>query len=121
MLKIYQFNQGRNTCGIGWTAYSDTKCFRILPNKGTALEAKQTCSQLDKSSTLVTIGSEEEQQFLSYLLYDFSNISDNVWLGLELRGETYLWSDGNSLSFDNWDENADKSGDCVEMSLGKSS
>ena len=118
----------------------------MLEKKGSESEGKESCNELDSSSTLITIESTEEQNFLSKLLLKHNEISDNAWIGLEsktrlvqgsdesgevnkieledtddLDKKSYKWVNGKSLKYDNWDENADKSKDCVQMSLTKSS
>ena len=65
----------------------------------------------------MTIESKEEQNFLSKLLSSFKRLSDNVWIGLKSINKTYEWIDGNDLTFDNWEEGADKRQDCVIMSI----
>ena len=86
------------------------------------MEAKGNCSQLESSSTLITIQSKEEQNFLSNRLKDYKNISNNVWIGLEFVDKAFQWMDGKELKFEKWDENAIKDGNnkCVQMSLGQS-
>ena len=93
-----------------------------MGKKGSEVEAKGNCSQLESSSTLITIQSKEEQNFLSNRLKDYKNISDFVWIGLEFVDKAFQWMDGKELKFENWDENAIKDGNnkCVQMSLGQS-
>ena len=98
-----------------WIKYSDTKFFKVLDRKGTQFEAKNNCSAID--STLITIGSEKEQIFLSQLLAKYRGISGNVWIGLEYVGNKFEWIDGSFMTYQNWDENAVKDGinKCVDM------
>ena len=87
----------------------------MLSIKGTQSEAKNNCSAID--STLITIGSEKEEKFLSTLLAKYRGIAGNVWIGLEYVGNNFTWIDGNDMSYQNWDENAVKDGinKCVDM------
>ena len=115
-------NLNEGGCSQDWISYSDTKCYKVLGKKGTELESKGNCSQLDNSSTLITIQSKEEQNFLSNRLKDYKNISDFVWIGLEFNDKAFKWMDGNAVEFENWGENAMKDGKskCVQMSLADS-
>jgi hypothetical protein len=76
-------NNTEATCGADWVAYTDTKCFKVLEKKGTEDEAKANCSQVESSSTLITIGTKEEQTFLSNLLEKYNTVSESAWIGLE--------------------------------------
>ena len=92
---------------------------RILKTKGTEAEAKANCSLMDSTSTLVTIGSKTEQDYLNEHLKSYQNISDNVWIGLEYVSRSFQWIDGTQYQYQNWGENAIKDGSnrCVKMSL----
>ena len=83
------------------------------------MEAKTKCSELDSSSTLITITSEEEQNYLVAMLNKHHGIGRNVWLGLEYVNNSFKWLDGNELKYENWSENAVKDGNskCVQISL----
>ena len=48
-----------NLCGY-WTQYKDIKCLKVLNKSGTEEEALHNCTQLDQSSSLLTIDSKEE-------------------------------------------------------------
>ena len=112
-------------CDEDWITYSDKKCFKILEKKWTSFEGKVVCNEMDSSSTLITIVSVEEQDFLYKLLMDSK--SKNVWIGLEMKQREgsaeinkntsiYEWISGKPLIYDNFDENADKDKQCVYMS-----
>ena len=110
----------KTSCGSDWITYTDTKCFKVLDRKGTQSEAKNNCSAID--STLITIGAENEQIFLSQHMTKYRGIAGNVWIGLEYVGNKFLWIDGNDMSYQNWDENAVKDGinKCVDMLIYES-
>ena len=112
-------NNDVNNCGDDWVSYSDIKCLKVLESKGTEVEAKGKCSQLDNSSTLITIGSQSEQQFVTKLLSNYSSDSVWVWIGLEYVNNGFKWMDGSDKGYENWDENAIKDGNdkCVQLSL----
>ena len=109
-------------CGEDWISYSDTKCFKVLDIKGSETEGKAKCSKLDMSSTLITIGSLNEQKFIEKLVQKYNTLSDRVWIGLEWNDNSFKWMDGSDVSYEDWDENAVKNGNnkCVQMSLSNS-
>ena len=90
-----------------------------MEKKATEEEALTNCSQIDQSSTLLTIHSKDEQQFLNNLLSKYKNISNNVWIGMSYINKTYRWRDGTETNFTNWSEESirDGSDPCVELSL----
>jgi hypothetical protein len=64
-----------------WEPYKDEKCIKIFDKVAAQEDAVKTCSQLESSSTLITIHSEEEQNFLSNLLFKVHKTVENVWIG----------------------------------------
>ena len=96
----------------------------MLPNVGNEREAERNCSSIDSTSTLMTIGSKEEQNFIEKLLFNYNNISLNAWIGLKLNTtlESYEWIDGTERSFINWMDgipDPKMASPCVQMSLAK--
>ena len=51
--------------------------------KATEKEAMSACSQIDHDLSLITIHSNEEQEFLNNLLQTYNGISLNAWLGMK--------------------------------------
>ena len=107
-----------NLCG-DWTQYKDIKCLKVLNKSGTQDEALHNCTQLDQSSTLPTIHSKDEQQFITNLLQKYQNISINAWIGMKYTDQVYKWMDGTETNFYNWANDAVRDGtaQCVQMSL----
>jgi hypothetical protein len=93
-----------------------------LDKKSSEVLVNGNCSQLDSSSTLITIHNKGEQEFLSNLLSKYNNISDNVWIGLEFSNKSFKWIDNEVLGFQNWDKNAVKDGSlpCVTLNAQNS-
>ena len=120
-LEIEQDNDS-NSCGNDWISFSNTKCFKVLGIRGTEAVAKNKCSQLDSSSTLITIASKSEQDYLSEHLQKYQSTSDGVWIGLELVNNVFEWVDRNNVVYENWGQNAIKDGKnkCTRMSLTNS-
>nr|XP_054361867.1 CD302 antigen [Mirounga angustirostris] len=67
-------------------------------------EAKQFCSKLDHSATIVTIEDEDENKFVSRLMRENNNITMRVWLGLSQysAGQSWNWLDGSKVTFVKW-------------------
>ena len=114
-------SESSSTCESDWISYSDRKCFKVLERRGSESEAKENCIRMDSSSTLITIESKDENDFISNHIMKYNSISPNVWIGLEYIDNTFKWMDGKPLFYPNWNVNAIKGGNskCVQMSLAK--
>lgn len=86
------------TCAEGWMEFRGS-CYLHFEERDTWSEAEQRCQQLN--AHLVSIGSQEEQQFVN------SNGQDYQWIGLndkDVQNE-FRWTDGTPLTFVNWRPN----------------
>ncbi len=73
---------------------------------------------MDNSSTLASINTAEEQEWVKNFVFVKHNTVDNVWIGGKRANMTFVWEDGSKLSYTNWfDVNSlNKSGnDCIEL------
>ena len=68
---------------------------------GSQEEAKGNCSELDESSTLITIESLNEQNFIQKSVQKHNTLSDRVWIGLEWSDNTFKWMDGSEYYYNN--------------------
>jgi hypothetical protein len=107
-------------CG-DWKSFKDEKCFKIF-SKEEVLNyenAIKSCSQLDSTSTLITISSYEEQEFLANFLFNENKVVDSIWLGAKKSdSNAFKWTDGSNMKFTNWAENnptTESNTECVEM------
>ena len=93
----------------------------MIPKKSTEEEAMSACSQIDQDSSLITIHSTEEQEFLNNLLHSYNGISPNAWLGMKYNNKSFEWLDGTKVNYTNWADDAVRDGSepCVLMSLVK--
>ena len=80
-------------------------------------QAIKSCTEQDKSSTLVVINSNEEQVYINNYL-DSRNASDSVWVGFKQKDGSYKSIDNNNVSYINWALGypvAKSSYDCVQL------
>ncbi|XP_030587704.1 aggrecan core protein [Archocentrus centrarchus] len=100
-------------CPDGWMEFMGS-CYLHFGDRDTWSEAEQRCQELN--AHLVSISSQEEQQFL------ISNGEDYQWIGLSDRDvqNEFRWTDGSPLTFENWRPNQpdnyfNSEEDCVVM------
>ena len=103
-----------------WIQYKDLKSFKVIDTV-TEEEALKRCQQLDSSATLISIHSDDEQQFLNDIVVKYSRVSSSAWIGLNYGKDGFVWQDQSETNYTNWSKQAAKSGEvkCVEMSLEK--
>ncbi|XP_035670035.1 uncharacterized protein LOC118411665 [Branchiostoma floridae] len=106
-------------CEEGWMAYQ-ASCYIVSDEVETWSSARSKC-QSTYSAELAQIQDRFEQAFLA------SRVSDSdasLWIGLsgiiDNGQTTFQWSDGEGLSYTNWDRNQPDSsqGRCVSMHTG---
>ncbi|XP_072607791.1 lymphocyte antigen 75 isoform X2 [Vulpes vulpes] len=86
-----------------WIQYRE-HCYAFDQALHSFSEAKQFCSKLDHSATIVTIEDEDENKFVSRLMREDNNITMRVWLGLSQHsaGQSWNWLDGSKVTFVKW-------------------
>ncbi|XP_040827549.1 lymphocyte antigen 75 [Ochotona curzoniae] len=98
--------------GTQWIQYKG-HCYASNQALHSFSEAKYLCSELDHSSTIVTIKDEDENQFVSQLMRENNNITMRVWLGLSQHSfdQSWSWLDGSKVTFVKWENksSSDKS------------
>ncbi len=76
---------------------------------------------MDSTSTLPTIYSQEEQNFLTKYLFDEIKIKSNVWLGAKRYDKnSFKWTDNSDTRYTNYAEKSPnrQRGDCLKMQSG---
>ncbi|GIY52804.1 secretory phospholipase A2 receptor [Caerostris darwini] len=109
-------------CSKGWFSFGDM-CYRLGGKKRSGMltweKAEEYCRE-EHNGNLVTVHSQELQDFLTAFLMQSAQY--RVWIGLHDRiNETdYKWEDGSPVNYTNW-EPSEPSGpsnekeDCTEM------
>ncbi len=77
----------------------------LNPEEYDVYQSKAACEEL--GGHLVSINSQEEQNFIVSLLGE----KDNYWIGLERDSSGWRWMDGSSFSYSNWDYWIDADGE----------
>ncbi len=65
-------------------------------------DAKNSCLQEENEANILTIHSEDEQEFISNFLLKANKILDNIWLGLKRNKSLFKWTDSYELRYENW-------------------
>ncbi|CAG2179599.1 unnamed protein product, partial [Oppiella nova] len=81
--------------------------------------AHDLCNKQGPGATLLTIHSQQEQDFLSDLLFTKHKTVDNVWVGPMVSNKKVTWVDGSKDDYTNWETGApsNATNDCVEIEL----
>ena len=80
-------------CEPGWETFENS-CYKFVDESKDWISAENDC--VDSGAHLASIHSDGEVQFMS------SHFTKTSWIGLEWTGNTYNWSDGSGLGFENW-------------------
>ena len=88
-------------CENGFKKWQN-KCYLYIETEQDWDEAKDGCSYWSSKSQLVSIQSQEENDYV-YSLFDYKN-GLNAWLGGYLNPNTgaWAWLDGSTFDFPNW-------------------
>ncbi len=108
-----------SSCG-DWKEYKDEKCIKILDKEKLVIfdDVEKSCLQADNESSILTIHSKEEQEFISEFVFKTNKVVGNVWIGLKNSNNQFKWTDGSEIGFTNWEKgNPSNKTDhnCVQM------
>ncbi|CAG2108108.1 unnamed protein product [Medioppia subpectinata] len=78
-----------------WIPYKKEKCFKVIENRANNTVAQSKCAQLYPNASLITIGSADEQAFVTKFLSYYITVADRVWTGMaNTKGSGYSnWVD----------------------------
>ncbi|XP_045182682.2 lectin-like [Mercenaria mercenaria] len=95
-------------------ACSEFSCYLLVPEEHTWSVAKNNCEL--HGGVLVSITSQEEQDFLNDFLLSNDNVPPRSWIGGYKNESVFVWLDGSSVEYGNW-KSGEPNGDghCIEM------
>ncbi|XP_038144877.1 lactose-binding lectin l-2-like [Cyprinodon tularosa] len=93
----------RGGCPMFWYSFND-RCYKYVSSRMTWGEAELHC--VSEEANLVSIHSQEEHNFVNYLIKNFNPTEEFTWIGLtDVHKEgAWMWSDGSKYTFFNWGE-----------------
>ncbi|XP_054154767.1 snaclec crotocetin-1-like [Oppia nitens] len=100
----YNYIECDYRCPAGWDAYDDQlKCLNIITDSLLTYDnAVDMCAQLAPGSTLLTIHSPEEQDYLIDYLFVQNKLVNSLWLGARVKQQNITWMDNSNVSYTNW-------------------
>ncbi|CAG2103000.1 unnamed protein product [Medioppia subpectinata] len=103
-LKTDQLVNSEGVCGDGWDLFhhdSDDICYKYYPDGLGDYHTVATACKGELNSTLPTINSQSEQEFLNKLIVKYKMI-ENVWLDATIKGKHIVWTDNSRTDYENW-------------------
>nr|BAI59772.1 C-type lectin-like protein [Rhabdophis tigrinus tigrinus] len=91
-------------CPHHWSSY-EKNCYIYYKEYRTWEDAENICMELQRGAHLLSIGSQEEEDFMLKLAPP-KDMHSSVWLGLYdiWKGCSWEWSDGSRLGYQAWNE-----------------
>ncbi|XP_067915861.1 C-type lectin BjL-like [Heterodontus francisci] len=99
---------GKGPCANGWLHFPYLlTCFQFVPQAKTWIEAELYCQGLSRGGHLASIHWNRQNEFIGQVILTKNNASPPSWIGLSQSHKewVFLWNDGSSLDFTNWDVN----------------
>ncbi|XP_029976933.1 galactose-specific lectin nattectin-like [Salarias fasciatus] len=112
----------RGGCPLFWYSFKD-RCYRYVAADKTWADAELYCVSL--GANLVSIHSEEEHNFVNWLIKSLNPEQSYTWIGLsDVHKEgAWMWSDGSRFNFAVWDvgqpDNCQRIEHCGHTNYGK--
>ncbi|XP_078670920.1 neurocan core protein-like isoform X3 [Branchiostoma floridae x Branchiostoma belcheri] len=88
--------QQEGQCSGGWTGYN-IYCYRFEKNQAKFHKAHTDCRR--QGANLASITSPEENRLIVQLI---SKAPKTVWIGLRRGRNSWIWTDGTPLTYENW-------------------
>lgn len=93
----------KGTCPHGWTRYGSKKCLRYVNEVQEFDKAQSICRSGKHQGNLVTIHSNEEQNFVFSYIHSIAASSTPIWIGArQMDFESILWLDKSENGYTNW-------------------
>ncbi|XP_005932961.1 lactose-binding lectin l-2 isoform X1 [Haplochromis burtoni] len=91
----------RGNCPLFWYSFNG-RCYKYVATHMSWADAELYC--VSEKANLVSIYSEEEEQFVKSLIKNFDHAEGRTWIGLsDIHKEgRWMWSDGCAVSFVYW-------------------
>ncbi|XP_072226606.1 ladderlectin-like [Leuresthes tenuis] len=111
----------RRNCPQFWYSFNG-RCYKYIATKMTWIDAELYC--VSQGANLVSIHSQEEENFVKFLIRNFDLAEGVNWIGLTdaQKNGAWLWSDGSKVDFRFWNRgepnNAGGSEECVHTNWG---
>jgi len=111
----------RNNCPDFWYSFNG-RCYKYIATQMTWIDAELHC--VSEGGNLVSIHSQEEENFVKHLIRNFDPAEGVNWIGLTdaQRNDAWLWSDGSEVNFSSWNpgepNNSGGSEECVHTNWG---
>lgn len=89
-------------CPHGWTRYGSKKCLKYVNELHDYERAQAACRSKNQGS-LITIHSQDEQNFVYSYIHSIAASSTPIWLGAkQVDFESILWLDKTEATYTNW-------------------
>ncbi|CAK6949579.1 lactose-binding lectin l-2-like [Scomber scombrus] len=91
----------RGNCPLFWFTFNN-RCYKYVSTLMNWADAELYC--VSEKANLVSIHSQEEQNFVKSLINNFDHAEGRTWIGLsdKQKEETWMWSDGCAVDFVFW-------------------
>ncbi|XP_033980587.1 alpha-N-acetylgalactosamine-specific lectin-like [Trematomus bernacchii] len=91
----------QNSCPMFWTLFN-CRCYKYISTDFTWADAELNCVSL--GGNLVSIRSQEEENFVKTLIKSFDPAEGYTWNGLNdiPKEGRWMWSDGSAVNFVSW-------------------
>jgi hypothetical protein len=104
-------DSGSTTCkGSNESAYQN-QCYRSVATQVTFDAAESSC--VVWGGHLASISSDQERNYLLFLS------SGDLWIGLHFVGDSFVFTDGSPLIYENWGGGQPRGENCVQMTISK--
>ena len=102
-------------CRLGWTEFEGA-CYIHSHINDDPQQPAQNVTSLCKSAfgkyaSSLSIHSPREQQFIQQTI--LKRQTGDVWLGMQLKRNTWTWSDNSPFDYKNWTDDANSSKGCA--------